>query len=111
MYIDNKLLGYGYASDTEIVFNKEKDVIFSMSIVAKKINIKGFGRTKIYDILKDLGQIDERNLAIAKYVEEGYYINQLTNKNCGGKLKSFNKVLVTMKGLEHIKRLLKQKIK
>jgi hypothetical protein len=111
MYTDVRLLSYGYASDTEIVFNKEKNSIFSMTIVARKINIKGFGRTKIYAFLKDLGHIDERNLALAKYVGEGYYINQLTNKNCGGKLKSFNQVLVTMKGLEHIKRLLKQEVK
>jgi hypothetical protein len=105
------LLGYGYTSDDEFLANQKKATLFSMKIVAKLINKKGFGTIKLYAFLRALGYIDEGNSAIDKYVQEGYFVNQATYRDFGGIHGDTNQVLATIKGLELIKKLVKEQTK
>lgn len=108
---ENKLQGYGFVSDVEIIANQKKATLFSMKNVAKIINKKGFGTIKLYAFLRTLGYIDEGNSAIEKYVHEGYFVNHSTYRDLGGIHGYTNQVLARIKGLELIKKLVEQQTK
>lgn len=108
---NNKIQGYGYTSDEIPRSIKKEDTIFTIKIVAQIINKKGFGRNKIYELLRKLGYIEENNYAKEKYLEEGYFINFETRRDFGGIHGDTNQLLVTIKGLNLIKDLVKNYIK
>jgi phage antirepressor YoqD-like protein len=104
---NEELRQYGFVSDDEIVSRSANITIFTLKIVSEKLNIKGLGRNKLYSLLRDKGYIDEFNCALDKYVEDGCFINSKTYRDLGGVHGNTNQVLVTIKGLELIKKLVK----
>ena len=104
----NKLMGYGFISDVEVV---EKKSIFTIKIVANIINRKGFGRNQIYKLLRTLGYIKENNYSNQKYIDEGYFIDSQTRRDMGGIHANTNQILVTIKGLNLIKKLVEENVK
>lgn len=81
---------------------------FSMKTVSAILDIKGFGRTKLYSMLRKLNYLNENNVAYECYVENGYFINKKTRRDLKGVHVFTNQVMVTIKGLELIKKLMKE---
>lgn len=102
-----KLSPYRFVSDDEMVSRNANETFFTMKIVSEKLNIKGLGRNKLYSLLREKGYVDEFNCALDKYVEDGYFTNSKTFRDLGGVHGNTNQVLVTIKGLELIKMLVK----
>lgn len=100
---DGQIRGYGYIDESELI---SKFKYFSMKNVANIIDKKGIGTIKLYAILREKNYINESNVANEQYVENGYFINQQTRRNIGGVHSFTNQVLVTIKGLELIKKIL-----
>lgn len=96
---------YGYIDENECT---SRFKYFSMKNVADIINKKGFGRTKLYAILREKNYVNENNVALEQYVENGYFENQQTRRNLGGIHVFTNQVLVTIKGLELIKKIMNE---
>jgi hypothetical protein len=111
MNTNNNLLGYGYTSDEEFIANQKKDTVFSMKNVADIINNKSYGRTKLYELLLDLGYLEENRIAREQFVEQGYFINESKLIDKGGFSKWENQVIASLKGLELIKKLVKEQTK
>lgn len=104
----NKLIGYGYVSDN-IIPNKE--TIYSLKNVAEIISKPHIGRNKINQLLRDLGYIEQNNYAKVKYIEEGFFINSETRRDFGEFHANTNQILCTVKGLELIKKIVKESVK
>lgn len=73
--------------------------------VAKVLNIRGLGRNKIFEILRDEKILMSDNLPYQKYIDCGYFrtIEQKYSKN--GETHINFKTLVYQKGLDFIRRL------
>lgn len=78
----------------------------SMNEVSKVLDIKGIGRNKLFEILRDKHVLDRRNIPYQKYVDLGWFrvIEQHYSRN-GEEQISF-KTLVYQKGVEAIRKLL-----
>ena len=78
----------------------------SMNEVSKVLDIKGIGRNKLFEILRDKHVLDRRNIPYQKYVDLGWFrvIEQHYSRN-GEEQISF-KTLAYQKGVEAIRRLL-----
>lgn len=74
---------------------------FTMTEVAKMINVKGIGRTKLYGILREKEIVNDDNAAHDQYIELGYFCSIQTAK-------SYNKFVTTVTplGMEFIKKML-----
>ena len=105
MMEQNKLMNYGFVSDDEMVPKNEKETVFTMKIVSNII--KTIGRTQLFNLLRKLEYLDENNVAKEEYVSEGYFINFPRRVKKYDVHVFVNQVLVTPKGLELIKKLVK----
>ena len=78
----------------------------SMNEVSKVLDIKGIGRNKLFEILRDKHVLDRRNIPYQKYVDLGWFrvVEQHYSRN-GEEQISF-KTLVYQKGVEAIRKLL-----
>ena len=78
----------------------------SMNEVSKVLDIKGIGRNKLFEILRDKHVLDRRNIPYQKYVDLGWFrvIEQHYSRN-GEEQISF-KTLGYQKGVEAIRKLL-----
>jgi anti-repressor protein len=101
-------IGYGYIRDT---IEKKKETIFTMKIVADIINLKGLGRNNLYELLRKLEYLEPNNFAKQKYIDEGYFENSVTRRNMGGVHGKTNQILITIKGLELIKKIINDSVK
>jgi len=101
-YENNEFQGYGFVSDDNLV-SKMKP--FSMKIVAAKINKKGLGRTKLYELLRCKGYLNDNNKALEEYVKEGYFINLPIIICKRLRLDKKHQILVTPSGLDLIRKL------
>lgn len=78
----------------------------SMNEVAKVLNVKGYGRNKLFEFLRNKGMLDKYNVPYQKYVDLGYFrvIEQKYMKN--GEPQVTTKTLVYQKGVNAIRKLL-----
>lgn len=106
----NELMGYGFISDSEVLLKSKKEIVFTIKIVSQRINKKGFGRNKLYILLRTLGYINDGNYAYEKYVNEGYFINSETTRKIGLVYKRTNQILVTVNGLNLIRKVVEEHV-
>lgn len=76
----------------------------SMNEVAKVLNVKGYGRNKLFEFLRDSKVLDRWNVPYQKYVDSGWFrvIEQHYQKN--GEPVVTMKTLVYQKGIDGIRR-------
>lgn len=81
-----------------------KDAI-EMSEVAKTLNIRGVGRNKLFEILRDKKILMDNNIPYQKYCDRGYFrvIEQKYNRN--GEVRISLKTLVYQRGLDYIRKV------
>ena len=78
----------------------------SMNEVAKVLNVKGYGRNKLFEFLRNKGMLDKYNVPYQRYVDLGYFrvIEQSYTKN--NERVVTTKTLVYQKGVNAIRKLL-----
>ena len=76
----------------------------SMNEVAKVLDVKGLGRNKLFEFLRDVGILDRRNVPYQRYVDNGWFrvIEQSYQKN--GEPVVTTKTLVYQKGVDGIRK-------
>lgn len=85
-----------------------KDCI-DMAEVAKVLNIKGVGRNKLFEILREKNILDRKNQPYQKYVDNGYFrIIETSFVLPDGTQKINLKTVVFQKGLNYIRGLLEK---
>ena len=85
-----------------------KDCI-DMAEVAKVLNIKGGGRKKLFEILREKNILDRKNQPYQKYVDNGYFrIIETSFVLPDGTQKINLKTVVFQKGLNYIRGLLEK---
>lgn len=80
----------------------------SMNEVAKVLNIKGYGRNKLFEFLRDNSVLDRWNVPYQKYVDNGWFrvIEQHYQKN--GEPIVTTKTLVYQKGVDGIRKMIEK---
>ena len=83
----------------------------SMNEVAKVLNIKGYGRNNLFELLRNEGILDRFNVPYQKYVDNGWFrvIEQHYQKN--GEPIVTTKTLVYQKGVNAIRKKILTKAK
>ena len=78
----------------------------SMNEVAKVLNVKGYGRNKLFEFLRNKGMLDKYNVPYQRYVDLGYFrvIEQSYTKH--NERVVTTKTLVYQKGVNAIRKLL-----
>jgi len=85
-----------------------KDCI-DMAEVAKVLNVKGIGRNKLFEILREKNILDRKNQPYQKYVDNGYFrIIETSFVLPDGTQKINLKTVVFQKGLNYIRGLLEK---
>lgn len=78
-----------------------------MKEVAKLLNVKGFGRNNLFELLRNKKILDERNQPYQKYVDAGYFrIIESRYTLPTGEIKISLKTVVFQKGVDFIRKLL-----
>lgn len=82
----------------------------SMNEVAKVLNIKGYGRNKLFEFLRENSVLDRWNVPYQRYVDNGWFrvIEQHYQKD--GEPVVTTKTLVYQKGVEAIRRKVLEKM-
>lgn len=92
-------------------YNDVADSSSTMDIakVAKTLNIKGIGRNKLFEILREEKILRKNNEPYQRYIDEGWFklIETKWNKN-NGEICIGHKTVVFQKGVEKIANLLKR---
>ena len=80
----------------------------SMNEVAKVLNIKGYGRNKLFEFLRGNSVLDRWNVPYQKYVDNGWFrvIEQHYQKN--GEPIITTKTLVYQKGVDGIRKMIER---
>lgn len=79
-----------------------------MKEVAKILNIKGIGRNKLFEILREKKILDGNNQPYQEYVDRGYFrIIESRFTLPTGEIKISLKTVVFQKGLDYIRKVLK----
>lgn len=81
-----------------------KDAV-PMDQVAKVLNI-GIGRNKMFQMLRDLGVLQQNNIPYQKYVDQGYFRVVEQKYDVRGEVRISMKTLVFQKGVEFIRKKL-----
>ena len=76
----------------------------TMSNLAKSLNIKGLGRNKMFELLRDKEILRANNEPYQRFVDSGYFV-VVNGVNNGYK---FTQTLVTGKGMEWINKKVKE---
>jgi phage antirepressor YoqD-like protein/predicted transcriptional regulator len=88
-----------------------KDTL-DMSQTARLINIRGMGRNKIFECLREKGILDRNNQPYQKYIDTGYFrIIESKYTTPQGDVRINLKTVVFQKGVEFIKKTLEESIK
>lgn len=82
----------------------ESNETFDMSKIAKIINVKGIGRNKLFQILRDKKILCKDNTPYQEYVDRGYF--KLVEVTKGAMI--LHKTVVFQKGLDYIRKLIIQ---
>ena len=79
-----------------------------MREVSAKLNIKGMGRNKIFQLLRDKGILDKNNVPYRKFVDNGYFkLADAVRTTKNGKMR-FSKLMVSPEGKVFIEKLLRK---
>lgn len=90
---------------------ESKDCI-DMAQVAKVLNIKGLGRTKLFELLRKTDILNRRNIPYQKYVNMGYFRIIETSYSLPDGTQRINlKTVVFQKGVDFIRKVIKQNLK
>lgn len=81
-----------------------KDAV-PMDQVAKVLNM-GIGRNKMFQMLRDLGILQQNNIPYQKYVDQGYFRVIEQKYDVRGEVRISMKTLVFQKGIEFIRKKL-----
>lgn len=93
------------------VVTESKDCI-DMAQVAKVLNIKGLGRTKLFELLRKTDILNRRNIPYQKYVNMGYFRIIETSYCLPDGTQRINlKTVVFQKGVDFIRKVIKQNLK
>lgn len=79
-----------------------------MKEAAKILNVKGVGRNKLFEILRDKKILDAHNQPYQRYVDAGYFRVVESRWQCGSDVKITLKTVVFQKGLDFIRRLVSE---
>jgi len=82
------------------------DDLIDMSEVAKVLNYKGFGRNKLFELLKDMEILRQNKQPYQKYVDAGYFKCIEQKVDLEFKTIINIKTVVTQKGLDYIRKVL-----
>lgn len=82
----------------------------SMNEVAKVLDIRGYGRNNLYELLREKGILDRFNVPYQRYVDSGWFrvIEQKYMKN--GEPQVTTKTLVYQKGVDAIRKIVLKEI-
>ena len=83
------------------------ETMLSMSEVAKVLDM-GYGRNKIFAILRDKKILDNRNVPYQQYVDRGYFKLVEGSYTNQGNVIVTKTVYVKQKGIDYIRKLLKE---
>lgn len=78
-----------------------------MKEAAKILSIKGIGRNKLFEILREKKILDRNNQPYQKYVDLGYFRIIESKWQCGSDIKITLKTVVFQKGLDFIRNVVK----
>ena len=85
------------------------DTWFEMSEVSKILNIQGYGRNKVFRLLRDHGVLRRNNEPYQRYVDCGYFkIVEEVYELPYGETDIYRKTVVSNKGIEHIKKIIQE---
>jgi anti-repressor protein len=80
-----------------------------MRDVAAALNEPGWGRNKIFAMLREYGVLDERNIPYRQYQDSGYFrVVEQSWTDAGGETHVNLKTLVYQKGVNYIRSLIKK---
>jgi phage antirepressor YoqD-like protein len=83
-----------------------------MAQVAKLLNVKGIGRNNLIEILKEKGVLDKKKQPYQKYVDRGYFRVIETPYSLPDGTQRINlKTVVFQKGVDFIRKVIKQNLK
>ena len=84
-----------------------KDSI-EMGHVAKVLGIKGIGRNKLFEILRNKKVLDKSNIPYQKFVDSGYFrVLEQKYTTPSGETKINIKTMVFQKGVDYIRKIIK----
>lgn len=88
----------------------ESDDWFEMSAAVKLLSMKGFGRNKVFDILRrqKILRPDAHNEPYQEYIDRGYFRTIMEKWEFRGETKIYRKTLVSAKGVDYIYKILKE---
>lgn len=79
-----------------------------MREVAAKLHVVGMGRNKLFQLLRDKGILDNRNIPYRKFVDAGYFkLSDAVRTTKKGKMR-FSKLMISKSGEVFIERLLRK---
>ena len=85
-----------------------KDSI-EMGHVAKVLGIKGIGRNKLFEILRNKKVLDKSNIPYQKFVDSGYFrVLEQKYTTPSGETKINIKTMVFQKGVDYIRKIIKE---
>ena len=85
-----------------------KDSI-EMGHVAKVLGIKGIGRNKLFEILRNKKILDKNNIPYQKFVDSGYFrVLEQKYTTPNGEVKINIKTMVFQKGVDYIRKVIKE---
>ena len=85
-----------------------KDSI-EMGHVAKVLGIKGIGRNKLFEILRNKKILDKNNIPYQKFVDSGYFrVLEQKYTTPNGEVKINIKTMVFQKGVDYIRKIIKE---
>ena len=90
----------------DVVANSEDTI--DMSELAKITN-KGYGRNKLFKLLREKNILRSNNEPYQKYIDAGYFKVIETSVKMGSEIKIMPKTLVYQKGVEYVINLIEQK--
>lgn len=80
-----------------------------MDQVAKVLEVKGYGRNKLFEFLRDHGVLDSRNVPYQKFIDRGWFRTIEQHYQKGYEPCVNTKTLVYQKGVDGIRKLLKER--
>lgn len=90
-------------------YHKINHEYFRMEEVAKKLNIKGYGRNNLFKFLKKKGVINQNNWPFEQYVESGFFKPVINPVHAGIKFSS-GSCRVSEDGIEFIRKLIESEM-
>lgn len=80
-----------------------------MDQVAKVLQVKGYGRNKLFEFLRDNGVLDSKNVPYQRFVDAGWFRTIEQHYQNGYEPCISIKTLVYQKGVDGIRKLLQKK--